>query len=197
MKKFLAILLAGILGLSLVACGQQNDSKTEDSKQEESKSEIADALALLQAVWGSYTEDETFAAIGGDMTEGNLKENAPGRYGLQDEAEMNRQLGLPEGWTAKLQDAASLMHMLNVNTFTCGAYHLQDAADAEALAAALKTNIMQRQWMCGFPDKLVVITVDDYVVSCFGAQNLVDTFATKLTTLYSGAKIVSDDPVVA
>ena len=138
MKKFLAILLAGILGLSLVACGQQNDSKTEDSKQEESKSEIADALALLQAVWGSYTEDETFAAIGGDMTEGNLKENAPGRYGLQDEAEMNGQLGLPEGWMAKLQDAASLMHMLNVNTFTCGAYHLKDAADAEALAAAFE-----------------------------------------------------------
>ena len=44
---------------------------------------------------------------------------------------------------------------------------------------------MQRQWMCGFPDKLVVAEVgDEYVVTVFGADELVDTFMTHLNGIY-------------
>ena len=52
-------------------------------------------------------------------------------------------LGLPE--TAKVDQAASLIHMMNQNTFTAAAYHCTD--DADALATALRDNIQQRQWM--------------------------------------------------
>jgi len=54
---------------------------------------------------------------------------------------------------------------------------------------------MNTQWMCGFPDKLVVASLDGYLISVFGAEDLVDTFRDKLQTAYPGTQIVSDDPI--
>ena len=83
--------------------------------------------------------------------------------GGADRAAVDSALGLPE--TAKVDQAASLVHMMNQNTFTAAAYHCTD--DADALATALRDNIQQRQWMCGFPDKVAVAVVGEYVVSVF------------------------------
>lgn len=47
---------------------------------------------------------------------------------------------------------------------------------------------MGRQWMCGFPDKLVVISVDDYLVSVFGNEELVNTFKTNSRRLMKTRK---------
>ena len=54
---------------------------------------------------------------------------------------------------------------------------------------------MGRQWMCGFPDKLVVISLDDYLVSVFGNEELVNTFKDKLTQTYENAKVISEDGI--
>ena len=72
-----------------------------------------------------------------------------------------------------MDEAASLVHMMNANTFTAAAYHA--TGDTAELAQQLRDNIMQRQWMCGFPDKQVVAVVDEYVVAVFGAS-LSETF---------------------
>ena len=55
---------------------------------------------------------------------------------------------------------------------------------------------MARQWMCGFPDKLVIATLGNYVVSCYGAEDLVDTFRDKLIAAYADAAVVCDEPIV-
>ena len=85
--------------------------------------------------------------------------------------------------------------MMNANTFTCGAYQLASGVDAAALGEKVAQNIQSRQWMCGFPDKLVVASLDGYLISVFGAEDLVDTFRDKLQTAYPGTQIVSDDPI--
>ena len=56
---------------------------------------------------------------------------------------------------------------------------------------------MGKQWMCGFPDKLIVVSVDNYLISCFGAEDLVNTFRDKLQAAYSGAVVITDEPIVA
>ena len=66
----------------------------------------------------------------------------------------------------------------------------------DALCAALRENILARRWMCGFPEKLVIVTVGDYIVSVFGHADPVDTFTAKLAAAYPNAKTVSDDPIV-
>ena len=155
MKKFIILLLSIFLAMSLAACGNKTDSR--DSSE---KTEIKDAKELLTTVWNSYEEDEKFAIAGGDMTEENMTEDAPGTFGITDADELDRMLGFP-------------------------------AADAEKI-----DNVMGRQWMCGFPDKLVVISVDDYLVSVFGNEELVNTFKDKLTQTYENAKVISEDGIV-
>ena len=100
-------------------------------------------------------------------------------------------LGLPE--TAAVDEAASLVHMMNANTFTAAAYHA--TGDTAELAQQLRDNIMHRQWMCGFPDKLVVAEVGEYVVTVFGANELVDTFMTHLNGIY-GVSATYDEAIL-
>lgn len=50
--------------------------------------------------------------------------------------------------------------------------------------------------MCGFPDKLVIVKVDDYVISFFGENEIVETFKTKLTAAYTSAETLCDEPIV-
>ena len=49
--------------------------------------------------------------------------------------------------------------MMNANTFTAGAFHVASSSDVDSVVSDLKDNIMNRQWMCGFPDKLVILTL--------------------------------------
>ena len=166
MKKIIAVLLTAILAVSLAACGSsggQSGSNTEDNKENEAAVDIPDAVTLLTTVWDSYTDDEKFPAIGGDFSEANNKENAPGVYDLSaaDAVEVN--LGFPAAQLDAVDGAASLIHMMNGNTFTCGAFHVKDASQMDNVAAAVKASIQNKQWMCGFPDKLVILTVGDYL----------------------------------
>ena len=87
------------------------------------------------------------------------------------------------------------MHMLNQNNFSCGVYHVKDSGNVEALAGKIKENILARQWLCGFPEKLVILTVGDYIVSVFGAKELTDTFTAKLSAEYSSTKQLFDVPI--
>lgn len=161
----------------------------------EAPSSSGSALDILNAAWSGMSDDDKFPAVGGDFSEENMVSDAPGKYALTDSAEADRTLGLPTDWFDKVDDAASLIHMMNTNTFTCGAFHAASADDAASLAAALKTNILARRWMCGFPDKVVILTADEYVISIFGYTDLVDSFADQLVA-NAGASIVSDDPIV-
>ena len=49
--------------------------------------------------------------------------------------------------------------------------------------------------MCGFPDKLVIVTLDQYLVSLYGNEDLVNTFRDKLTASYSAASVVYDEAI--
>ena len=185
MKKMISLVLAAVLVLSLAACGDKNNASDGNPVRPTS------ALNILETVWNTYGEDEKFAVVGGDFSEANTREDAPGVFDLKDRALADSELGLPE--TAAVDEAASLVHMMNANTFTAAAYHA--TGDTAELAQQLRDNIMQRQWMCGFPDKLVVAVVDEYVVAVFGAEDLVDTFMTHLNGIY-GVSATYDEAIL-
>ena len=189
MKKFLAMLLAVLTVCSFAACA------AKPAENDTADVEIADALTLLNTVWASYTDDEKFPAAGGDYDEANMTDGAPGKVGLDDASSVEYLVSVPADVVSKFDDAASLFHMMNLNTFTCGAYHVKNAADAKTLAQALRDSIQSRQWMCGFPDKLVILTLGDYVVSCYGAEELVDQFSGKVTEAFADAAVVCDEAI--
>ena len=185
MKKIVSLVLAALLVLSLAACGSKNNNSGDKPATPTS------ALNILETVWNTYGEDEKFAVVGGDFSEANTREDAPGVFDLKDRALADSELGLPE--TAAVDEAASLVHMMNANTFTAAAYHA--TGDTAELAQQLRDNIMQRQWMCGFPDKLVIATLGNYVVSVYGDEELVNTFRDKLQAAYSDAAIAYDEMI--
>lgn len=192
MRKYLTLLFTFVFILSLTACTSTNNTDSKDSGDDVV---AADALALLTNIWEHYAGDEKFAATGGDSSEQNQVSDAPGKFEISDAQELDRMLGFPAADAEKLEDAASLMHMMNVNTFTCGAFHLKNADDVQTVAANIQENVMKRQWMCGFPEKLAVVSVGDYVISFFGNEELVNTFRDSITGTYEQAKIISEDAI--
>ena len=147
------------------------------------------ALNLLSTVWKSYKESEKFPAAGGDYSEENAREDAPGKVRTSDSDALSSTLAVPADSADLISSAASLTHMMNLNTFTAGSFKTKSTGDADKLAAAMKKSIENRKWVCGFPEKMAVITIDKYVVSVYGAADLVDTFKTKLQKAYTGAKV--------
>lgn len=198
MKKFLSLLAAGVITFSFAACGSKDDSSKADSESTtaaEAEVQIADPVVLLSDVWALYAEDEKFAVAGGDFNEENMNMEGPGRYGIADSEAIDASLGFPAASIDKIDDAASLMHMMNANTFTAGAYRVKDGEDVAAIAAAIKDNLSVRQWMCGIPEKMLITTTGNYIVAAFGAADIVDNFKTKLTTAYPTTEVAFEEAI--
>jgi len=193
MKKILALLLAAVMALSLAACTNKGSEGGATPPAGAQTNQPKSALEILEKVWSKYSADEKFPATGG--SEKQMKEDMPGKFDVSDAEALDFELGFPKANASEIDDAASLMHMLNQNNFSCGAYHVKDSGNVEALAGKIKENILARQWLCGFPEKLVILTVGDYIVSVFGAGELTDTFIAKLSAEYSSAKQLFDVPV--
>lgn len=188
MKKTIAAVLAIIFALGMVGC-------VADGSGQGTAEAAGNPLDVLNKVWDSYTDDEKFPAAGGDMSEANMKDDAPGNVALDDADTVAYLISFPADMVDKLDAAASLMHMMNANTFTCGAFRLKDAADADAVCAAIHDGLNSKQWMCGFPDKMVIAKVSGCIVSVYGAEDLVNTFRDKLTAAYENAEIVYDEAI--
>ena len=176
------------------AASKPSASKPSTSKPSADKHDTDKAnkpsspLNLLNTVWKSYSEDDKFPASGGDYSEENAKDDAPGKFDVSDSAVLESTLAVPEDSADLLKKAASLTHMMNLNTFTAGAFQLKDSKNADKFAKAMKESIENRRWVCGFPDKFVIIKVNGYVVSAFGAEDLIDTFKSKTLKAYQDAK---------
>ena len=94
-------------------------------------------------------------------------------------------------------DAATLQHMMNTNTFSSAFAKLKDSSKAEEFAENYKTELQGQRWMCGFPDKLVIVTVGQSVFSVYGNEELVNTFRDKLLASYPTAAAVYDEAINA
>ena len=174
MKKFLTMLLALVMVLSLAACSSQKGGDVNGGFP-------ASAVDLLTAVWNAYPESEKFSVVGGSLD--NPVDNAPGAFPVDDADNLDYMLHFPADKADLIDDAASLTHMMNANSFTCG------------VTDALRQNVQNTQWMCGFPDKLVVLTYGEYVVALFGADDLVDDFVNTMTATYTGVQTACDEPL--
>ena len=156
---------------------------------------VDDALTILNAIWNTYSDEEKFPAAGGDSE--HAVDGAPGSFDASNADSLSYQLTFPADDASLIDSAASLVHMMNLNTFTCGAFHVADANNVARLADDLRTTIQAKRWMCGFPDKLVIVTVGQSVLSVYGNEELVNTFRDKLLASYSAATAVYDEAINA
>jgi len=190
MKRTIALVLCGLLMIGLIGCGKKAETPGDTTATETVA--VTDATDLFTQVWNSYADADKFPIGGGDFD--NIVMDAPGKYDVSKAEEMDSTLGLPQSSAALIDDAASMMHMMNANTFTGGVYHVADAANQDAVVDSLKDNIMNRQWMCGFPDTLIVAKVGgEYVVSAFGNAEIIETFKTNLKATFEMTDVVVEE----
>lgn len=162
----------------------QKPTETPEQPKADKPASSGDPLSILSTVWNTYSEDEMFAS------------SEPMSLDVGDTDTLVYQLTFPADDAALIDSAAALLHMMNMNTFTCGAYHAADAKNVSKLADDLRAAIQGKQWMCGFPDKLVIFTYDQYVVSLYGDEELVNTFRDKFTATYSDSTIAYDEAIL-
>lgn len=169
--------------------------KAETPAEDKPAAAVDDALTILNAIWNTYSDEEKFPAAGGDSE--HAVDGAPGSFDVSNADSLSYLLTFPADDASLIDSAASLVHMMNLNTFTCGAFHVADANNVARLADDLRTTIQAKHWMCGFPDKLVIVTVGQSVLSVYGNEELVNTFRDKLLASYSAATAVYDEAINA
>lgn len=169
--------------------------KPETPAEDKPAAAVDDALTILNAIWNTYSDEEKFPAAGGDSE--HAVDGAPGSFDVSNADSLSYLLTFPADDASLIDSAASLVHMMNLNTFTCGAFHVADANNVARLADDLRTTIQAKRWMCGFPDKLVIVTVGQSVFSVYGNEELVNTFRDKLLASYPTAAAVYDEAINA
>ena len=169
---------------------QQPDS-SEKTETEQPAASSGDPLSILNTVWGTYSEDEKFPAAGGDYE--HAVDGAPGSFDVSNGDSLASQLTFPARDAGLIDSAAALTHMMNSNTFTCGAFHVASKDNVSQLAQDLRSEFQGKHWMCGFPDKLVVASMGQYVVSVYGDEELVNTFRDKLKGSYPSVTVLYDE----
>lgn len=169
----------------------QQPASSEKTETELPAASSSDPLSILNTVWGTYSEDEKFPAAGGDYE--HAVDGAPGSFDVSDGDSLAYQLTFPAGDAGLIDSAAALTHMMNSNTFTCGAFHVASKDNVSQLAQDLRSEFQGKHWMCGFPDKLVVASMGQYVVSVYGNEELVNTFRDKLKGSYPSVTVLYDE----
>ena len=190
MKKFTVIALALAMMLTMFAgCGKSEPVETVPAQEMP-----ASALEILETVWADYTDEEKFSVIGGNI-EANIMD-APGNYDMTYAENMSWNLLVPADQIANITEAASMIHMMNANTFTCGAFKLADGVAAADFGAAMQQAIQNNQWMCGFPDSLLIRSFGDtYVVVAFGVNDAMTPFEAHLSAAYPGFETLYNESI--
>ena len=192
MKKILSIVLALAMVLTMAACGSADAEPTTPAAAESAGP--ASALELLENVWAQSGDEERFPIIGGNI-EANIMD-APGNYDMAYAENMTYNLLVPAEQIENVSEAASMIHMMTANPFTCGAFKLAEGVSAEDFGAAMQAAVQGNMWMCGVPERQVIVSLEGgYVVMAFGVNDAMTPFFTHLQEAYPEANVLFDQPI--
>ena len=194
MKKIISLVLAAVMALSLVACGENKPAETTAPVETAPAVTVESSLAVLEDIWAKYGEDEKFFVIGGNME--SPVDGAPGNYDMAYAENLTYNLLVPADQLANVDEAATMIHAMNANTFTSGVVHLTEGADAAAFAQTMRDAIQGNMWMCGFPETLTVAVIGgEYVVIAFGVNDAMNPFMTHFAEAFPNAEILFNEAV--
>ena len=205
MKKMLSVFLALTMMLSLAACGGNSAPETETTEPSASVEAPASALEILENTWANFSEEEKFAIYGGafethvaKMSEDEAYQPAsqPENYDMAYAQGLSYGLYIPVESVASVEEAATMTHMMNANTFSAGVIRLSADTDVQALGDTMKDVLMNNMWLCGAPEQLLIAVVgSDYMVIGFGVNDAMNSFVTHFAEAYPAAQILYNEPI--
>lgn len=203
MKKIILINILAVC-MSVLVVGCNNPSNEPDSNMDSSSINATDttdkeedatedgmedtsAVEIIQNVWDLMGEDNKFPCYGGSIE--NSVEDGAGEVQITDTNMLTNTLLLPDDVQKNTIEAASLVHMMNTNTFT-SATILLEGMDADEAADKILNNFMDTEFMCGVPEKITIKVCGDYVTYAYGEIANVDNFMSCYDSLYVASKVL-------
>ncbi len=198
MKKIFALVLAVTMVLSMAACAPAANDGTTTAGTTEAQGPVT-ALEVLEAVWNQYADEDKFAVVGGSVDPDSgeaVSMEGPGDYNMAQAEDLSYSLLIPAEQLASVDEAATMVHMMNANTFTGGVVHLAADTDMAAFASAVRDSIQGNQWMCGFPERMVIASLgNNYVLIAYGVGDAMNPFCEKLAAAYESASMLYDEAI--
>ena len=203
MKKILALVLVLTMALAMAACTPANNNETTEATNEATTeattaategNTAASALDLLNSIWAKFPEEGKFPVMGGDMENPNWE--GPGSVTLPG-AEGNAlwNLNIPEEQLVNFSEAATMIHAMNTNTFAGCAVKLVEGADKATVAKAVVDAILNTRWMCGFPERVVVVSSGDCLVIAFGLEMNTTNLLTAISAVDASAEVLHNETI--
>lgn len=192
MKKFISMLLALVMVLALTACGGNASNETEAPAADVEAP--ANTLEVLENIWALYGDADKFPVMGGNPEGGVM--DAPANWDMAYGEGLMSFLQLSSEDIAKIDEAATLIHMMNSNNFTGAVVHLAEGEDAAAFAATAKDGIVNGQWLCGSPEKVIVADLGgNYLLIALGINDAMGPFEGKLSEAYPNASVLYNETI--
>lgn len=214
-KLIFALTTMSIAAMLVVGCGSSGetgeskeltDSIDSESPADENMSgdasgeansgdESISSLAILEKAFELYDDDDKPIVVGGDLQ--NPVDGAPGVYDISDIEGMEATFHITEDSVALVDEAASAVHAMNANTFTSSVFHVKNPADTDSFASSVKESVLATRWMCGFPEKLLIMSVkDEYVVMAFGDGQMLENLKSNVTEAFGNdATVVAEEAI--
>lgn len=167
MKKFVAIVLALSLVLSLAACGSKKTQETEAALHVE---------GTMEELLNKTIEQRPVEFMGGVIPVDLTDTSEDGLWAIKSYTGLDS--------AEKITEAAAFEPMMGSMAFSMVLVRTAEGADSKAVAESMKTGIDTRKWICVEADDLKVAGFGDVVMlimvnsdSGMTAQSFVDAFA--------------------
>lgn len=192
-RKWLILITVGILACNVIGCGtsgvgSEHTGTTQGTEsvietESEFHIEILDAEDILLKTWTAYKSEERFEIMGGHFSSALI--GLPAKYDLEQSVDLVQMYCFPEKYLSVVDDVATMVDLFNAARFSVSVYHVTDVETMQSVAEDTKTQVRENEWHGEKPEKLFIINIDDqYVVSVYGREQLVNEFKQKLESVY-------------
>jgi len=210
-KRISSLIFALLLSTAVLASCAEDKESAESNNSKETTNTVEtkepettpflDAQTALDAIFTPFADKmaPAFGVESGEEVKGAFSgslEGVPGPAAIDlnnlEEGFFHLTI-LPTENVDKLASASLFTNMMNQNNGTVVAFELKNADEAQALADILKTSVAGNQWMCGFPERHLIVNVDGVVFSAYGLADVTNALKDAITETYENAVVLHDE----
>ena len=122
-----------------------------------------------------------------------MPKNEPGSLALDNPDEVQNQTMFPLDSVERVQNAAIFYNLMNMNNGTFSAFKLKNEAELPVLADRVRSNIKSNQWICGFPERLVIMRTGDVLICAYGTEASMNAWKSAVASVYNNAETLYEE----
>ena len=161
---------------------------------------IAPAYGVNSAeeVKGYFAGPETETVTEKDEQSGEdfsyeLPKNEPGAVSPDDGEMLESQTLYPASSADKLDSAAVYFNVMNQNNGTFAAFEVKNEGEVQTLADMMKTKVKNNQWICGFPERYLIMRVGDIMIFSYGLDESLTAWKNAVFSVHTETEVLYDE----